>query len=71
MQEKLLEDNAGLAEQNRQLAESLQELQHSEEARARQSKRIKSVIWTAVLLVAGFFGITRVARYVMRVRSRG
>lgn len=71
MQERLMEDNAGLAEQNRQLAETVQELRNSEEARSKQSGRIKTVIWTAVLLVAGYFGISRIARYVMRARARG
>ncbi|MDF2938392.1 MAG: hypothetical protein K0Q90_3765 [Paenibacillaceae bacterium] len=69
-QEQLLTDNAALAEQNRQLAVTLEELKHSEEARARQAERIKRLIWTGVLLVAGYFGISRVARYVMRARVK-
>ncbi|RAU99894.1 hypothetical protein [Paenibacillus sp. YN15] len=69
-QEQLLADNAALAEQNRQLAATLEELKDSEAARARQAERIKRLIWTAVLLVAGYFGISRVARYVMRARVR-
>lgn len=70
-QEKLQADNEGLIEENRKLAETILELQHSEEARARQAQRIKNLVWTAVLLTAGFFGISRVARYVLRVRARG
>lgn len=69
-QEKLLADNEALAERNRQLDATLEELRDSEEARAKQSQRIKRVIWTAVLLVIGYFGISRVARYVMRARVR-
>ncbi|MFM9332459.1 hypothetical protein [Paenibacillus mesotrionivorans] len=69
-QEQLITDNAALAEQNRQLAATLEELKDSEEARARSAARVKSLIWTAVLLVGGYFGISRVARYVMRARVR-
>lgn len=70
MQEKLTSDNAALMEQNRQLTSMVQELRHSEEARAKQSARIKHIIWVAVLLVAGYFAISRIARYVMRDRNR-
>lgn len=69
-QERLLSDNEALAEQNRQLAQTLAELKDSDEARTRQAKRIKMMIWMAVLLIAGYFGIGRVARYLMRARSR-
>lgn len=69
-QEQLLNDNAALAEQNRQLAATLEELKDSEEARARSAARVKRLIWTAVLLVGGYFGISRVARYVMRARVK-
>ncbi len=69
-QEQLITDNAALAEQNRQLAATLEELKDSEEARARSAARVKRLIWTAVLLVGGYFGISRVARYVMRARVK-
>ncbi|WP_438448637.1 hypothetical protein [Gorillibacterium sp. sgz5001074] len=70
MQEKLLEDNARLAEQNRLLAETVQSLKKAEESRSRSSSRIQRMIWTVVLLGAGYVILTRVARYVMRARSR-
>lgn len=69
-QEKLLEENARLAEQNRLLAEAVQQLKESEQDRSRRADRLQRMIWTAVLLVGGYFAVTRVARYVMRARSR-
>lgn len=69
-QEQLLSDNAALAEQNRKLAATLEQLKDSEEARTRSAARVKRLIWTGVLLVAGYFGISRVARYVMRARVK-
>jgi predicted nuclease with TOPRIM domain len=70
MQEQLMADNARLQEQNRQLTEAVEALKSLQDERSRQSGRIQRMIWTAVLLIAGYFGITRVARYVMRARSR-
>lgn len=69
-QEQLLSDNAALAEQNRRLADTLEQLKDSEQARTRSAARVKRLIWTGVLLVAGYFGISRVARYVMRARVK-
>ncbi|MDF2922782.1 MAG: hypothetical protein K0R57_1696 [Paenibacillaceae bacterium] len=70
LQEKLMADNAVLMEQNGRLADIVEELQNSEEARARQTNRIQRMIATAVLLVIGYFAVSRVARYVMRAQAR-
>lgn len=71
IQQDLLAQNAGLAEQNRKLAETVEELEHSQEARDRQAKRVKTLVWTVVLAAAGLFAATRAARYIMRARVRG
>jgi TolA-binding protein len=71
IQEGLLAQNAGLAEQNRKLAETVEELEHSQEARDRQAKRVKTLVWTLAATAAGLFAATRAARYIMRARVRG
>lgn len=71
LQDQLVAENAGLAEQNRKLAEMVTELRDSEEARSKRTSQIKSVVWTAVLLVGGYFAVSRIARIVMRARARG
>lgn len=70
MQERLLAENAKLLEQNRELAAAVQELRTGEEARSKHSDRIRRMIWTAALLAAGYFAVTRLARFVMRARTR-
>lgn len=61
--------NADLAEQNRQLTHMVEQLQETENARGQKADRIKTVVITAVALLAGYFVLTRVLRFGMRRRT--
>ncbi|SMF89532.1 hypothetical protein SAMN05661091_4682 [Paenibacillus uliginis N3/975] len=62
--------NADLAEQNRQLTEMVEQLQEAEAARARNSDRLKTIAITTAALLAGYFILIRVLRFVMRRTNR-
>lgn len=61
--------NAELAEQNRQLTSMLEQMKVDEAEKARKSERIKTVIVTAIALLAGYFLLTRILRFGMRRRT--
>lgn len=62
--------NADLAEQNRQLTEMVGQLQEAEAAREQNANRLKTIAFTAVALLVGYFILTRALRFGMRRTNR-
>ncbi len=68
--EQLQQQNADLAEQNRQLTQMVSQLQESEAARSRGVERLKTVALTAIMLAVLYFVLIRALRFGMRRMNR-
>lgn len=67
-QQKLIQENEKLQSQNRELLQMVLELQQSEQERRQKASRFRTIVWTAVGLVGGYFVLTRGMRVVLRSR---
>lgn len=60
------QQNEALLEQNRELTESVAALTMAEQNRENQSRKLRIMIITGVLLVAGYFVVLRLIRLLLR-----
>jgi len=64
------EQNVQLVEQNRQLAETVNQLKEVNELKDAKARKFKIMLITVILLVIGYFVLIRVLRFVMRRSNR-
>ncbi|GIO64632.1 hypothetical protein [Paenibacillus cineris] len=64
------EQNAELMAQNKELSETVQALQETNQARAAREHKLKVMLVTVVALAAGYFVFIRIMRYFMRRANR-
>ncbi|WP_339323752.1 hypothetical protein [Paenibacillus sp. FSL W8-0194] len=64
------EQNAELVQQNRQLAETVNELKKQSDLKDAKARKFKTMLIAVILLVAGYFIGIRVLRFLMRRSNR-
>ncbi|WNQ09709.1 hypothetical protein MJA45_19040 [Paenibacillus aurantius] len=67
-QKELMDANRRLLEQNRQLSDMVGQLQSAEQARIRSMKQLRTVLFTLIGLVIGYFLLSRILRVYLRSR---
>ncbi|MBU5673518.1 hypothetical protein [Paenibacillus brevis] len=60
------QQNEALLEQNRELTESVAALTMAQQVRENQSRKLRIMILTGVLLIAGYFVVLRLIRVLLR-----
>lgn len=64
------EENEKLIEQNETLASMVLELQQAEQTREENARKVRSFLFAAIGVLAGYFMLLRAIRFAMRVRTR-